>query len=227
MAKKEASRTVVLNGQRLKELRAAKGWSRRQLAQKVGCSPGAIDNAGNGKPVLVKTLYEIAQALKVSDPNTLRATKETPQDISVSIHVGDDSNRSLEALPGLHQDIQDAYEQYNDFVKTGDHDFERHLENWKKRKQKDEERKPPGKTDVYYIPAFDTLRNEPCYYFVLCSALLREAMAESLKEGNIPHFAVVVYTAHGHPTEDVKQYIKELYGFDYDKEMQGRGAPNA
>ena len=41
-------------------------------------------------------------------------------------------------------------------------------------------------------------------------------MMKSLLAGDIPSFAVIVEKRHGEPTAEVKQRIKENYGFDHD-----------
>ena len=72
------------------------------------------------------------------------------------------------------------------------------------------------KIDVYYIPAFDEGRGEEMYYYAIASALLAEQMMGCLKKGFIPHFAVIVEKGYGTPTREVKEKIRDYYGFDHD-----------
>lgn len=72
------------------------------------------------------------------------------------------------------------------------------------------------KINVYFVPGFDEERMTPVYYYVIASALLHDVIMESLNQGIIPHFAVIVEKGDGVPTAEVKGKIKSYYGFDHD-----------
>ena len=72
------------------------------------------------------------------------------------------------------------------------------------------------KIHVYFVPAFDSQRNEKIYFYAIASELLHAEMMRCLKHGDIPHFAVVVDKGIGVPTPEVKAKIKAYYGFDHD-----------
>lgn len=77
------------------------------------------------------------------------------------------------------------------------------------------------KIHVYYIPARDEDRGEKMYFYAIASEMLHEEMMASLKQGDIPHFAVVVEKGYGQPSDEVKAKIKAYYGFDHDKTAAG------
>src|SRR4051812_23779368 len=70
---------------------------------------------------------------------------------------------------------------------------------------------------VYYIKSFDSDRNEKMYFYAIANASLHDKMLLSLKDGNIPHFAVIVEKGYGDPTPEVKAKMKTYYGFDHDR----------
>ena len=72
------------------------------------------------------------------------------------------------------------------------------------------------KIHVYFIPAMDNAEGKKMYFYAIASELLHNEMMQSLKDGNIPHFAVVVEKGYGAPTVEVKAKIKDYYGFDHD-----------
>ncbi|MDE3061302.1 MAG: hypothetical protein KGJ06_09850 [Pseudomonadota bacterium] len=72
------------------------------------------------------------------------------------------------------------------------------------------------KIKVYFIPAFDKERGEKMYFYAIASATLHDQMMDSLRHGDIPHFAVIVEKGYGDPTPEVKAKIKDYYGFDHD-----------
>jgi hypothetical protein len=72
------------------------------------------------------------------------------------------------------------------------------------------------KIHVYFIPAIDKQRNEPMYFYAIASEVLHDDMMRCLKDGGIPHFAVVVEKGYGVPAPEIKAKIKAYYGFDHD-----------
>ena len=72
------------------------------------------------------------------------------------------------------------------------------------------------KIHVYFIPALDNERKEKMYFYAIASEMLHQEMMRCLKQGDIPHFAVVVQKGYGSPTDEVKAKIKAYYGFDHD-----------
>lgn len=73
------------------------------------------------------------------------------------------------------------------------------------------------KIHVYFIPGVDTKTSEKIYFYAIASELLHDEMMRCLKQGDIPHFAVVVDRGKGEPTAEIKQKIKLYYGFDHDE----------
>ncbi len=68
--------------------------------------------------------------------------------------------------------------------------------------------------NVYFIPGKDKKGNAH-YAFVVCSALLHDKFVESVREGVIPEFAVVVETGDGLPPPgEIKKKMLAYYGFD-------------
>jgi hypothetical protein len=72
------------------------------------------------------------------------------------------------------------------------------------------------KIHVYFVPAVDQRDAKPMYFYAIASELLHDNMMKCIKEGDIPHFAVVVEKGYGEPTGEVKEKIKSFYGFDHD-----------
>ena len=72
------------------------------------------------------------------------------------------------------------------------------------------------KIHVYFIPAVDKQRGQLMYFYAIASELLHTEMMKCLKDGTIPHFAVVVEKGDGTPSAEVKAKIKAYYGFDHD-----------
>lgn len=73
------------------------------------------------------------------------------------------------------------------------------------------------KVHVYYVPGFDEEKKEKIYYYCIASEMLHEETLKCLKQGDIPHFAVVVQKGTGEPDAEVKAKIKAYYGFDHDE----------
>lgn len=72
------------------------------------------------------------------------------------------------------------------------------------------------KVHVYFIPAIDKRTNKNIYFYAIASELLHNEMMRCLSYGDIPHFAVIVEKGIGlPPPEEIKQKIKEYYGFDH------------
>lgn len=72
------------------------------------------------------------------------------------------------------------------------------------------------KVRVYYIPAVENETNQPTFFYALASEVLHDDMVASLREGSIPHFAVIIESGYGEPTAEIKEKIKTHYGFDHD-----------
>lgn len=72
------------------------------------------------------------------------------------------------------------------------------------------------KIHVYFVPAYDQQRREKMYFYAIASELLHDECLRCLRQGEIPHFAVVVDKGMGEPTPEVKAKIKAYYGFDHD-----------
>jgi transcriptional regulator with XRE-family HTH domain len=53
------------NGKHIRELRMARGWTQKELADQADCDKGTIERAEKGKPMLPGTLKYIADALRV------------------------------------------------------------------------------------------------------------------------------------------------------------------
>jgi hypothetical protein len=81
------------------------------------------------------------------------------------------------------------------------------------------------KIHVYYVPARDEQKGETMYFYAIASEMLHDEMMRSLKQGDIPHFAVVVQKGYGEPTSEVKERIKTYYGFDHDYYAAGGSEP--
>ena len=73
------------------------------------------------------------------------------------------------------------------------------------------------KIHVYYVPAMDTQQDRKMYFYAIASELLHEEMLRCLKQGDIPHYAVVVEKGYGEPTQETKSKIKTYYGFDHEQ----------
>lgn len=71
------------------------------------------------------------------------------------------------------------------------------------------------KIHVYFIPAVDQQTSQKIYFYAIASELLHNEMMRCLKDGTIPHFAVVVEKGLGEPTPEVKAKIKAYYGFEH------------
>jgi transcriptional regulator with XRE-family HTH domain len=65
------------DGKLVRHLRWNHGWTQEDLAMKVGCAKRTIENLESGKPISVKTLRDVAQALRVA-PETLRLHDRPP-----------------------------------------------------------------------------------------------------------------------------------------------------
>lgn len=61
-----APRTVMPNGQRIRQLRLDRAWTTQELAEQAGCPIKSVSNAEAGEPVLLETLSSIANALGIS-----------------------------------------------------------------------------------------------------------------------------------------------------------------
>lgn len=72
------------------------------------------------------------------------------------------------------------------------------------------------KINVYYIPGHDDERNMPMFFYVIASSTLHNDMMYALAQGDIPHFAVIVESGYGQPSQEIKDKIKLHYGFDHD-----------
>ncbi len=72
------------------------------------------------------------------------------------------------------------------------------------------------KIHVYFIPAIDNKQDQRMYFYAIASEMLHTEMLQSLKQGIIPHFAVVVEKGYGEPSAEVKTKVKSYYGFDHD-----------
>jgi transcriptional regulator with XRE-family HTH domain len=59
------SGTVLPDGRRAKALRAERGWTQEELAEKVGCVKKTVENIEAGRRVHKRSLREVAQALGV------------------------------------------------------------------------------------------------------------------------------------------------------------------
>ncbi len=60
-------RSYLVNGQRLKELRAARGWTQAELSRRAGYTVRVIGKAEGGNSLDLDTISAIAQALSQSD----------------------------------------------------------------------------------------------------------------------------------------------------------------
>jgi hypothetical protein len=72
------------------------------------------------------------------------------------------------------------------------------------------------KINVYFVPGFDEERRVKVYYYAIASAMLHEQTMDSLNQGVVPHFAVIVEKGEGVPSRETKDKIKAYYGFDHD-----------
>ena len=72
------------------------------------------------------------------------------------------------------------------------------------------------KIHVYFVPGLDKQRECKIYYYAIANEMLHNEMMLSIKQGIIPHYAVVVQKGDGEPTQEVKAKIKAYYGFDHD-----------
>lgn len=73
------------------------------------------------------------------------------------------------------------------------------------------------KIHVYFVPGFDEAKKEKIFYYAIANEMLHEETLKCLKQGDIPHFAVVVEKGVGEPTPETKEKIKDYYGFDHDE----------
>lgn len=77
-------------------------------------------------------------------------------------------------------------------------------------KRLDEERK----VNVYFLPI--QMKDGSDYYaYVAASALLHDQFMAALEYNQIPDFAVVVARGEGKPDDEIKNKMKEFYGFDH------------
>lgn len=68
---------------------------------------------------------------------------------------------------------------------------------------------------IYYIPV--TLGNgSKEYVYAAASALLHDQFVAALEYNQLPDFAVVIAYGEGEPTDEIKQKMKTLYGFEHD-----------
>ena len=70
------------------------------------------------------------------------------------------------------------------------------------------------KTNVYYLP-ITTKNGENHYSYIMVSALLHEQFVKAVEMNQVPDYAVVVERGYGEPSDDVKQKMKDFYGFDH------------
>src|SRR5438067_2054605 len=75
------------------------------------------------------------------------------------------------------------------------------------------------KINVYFIPGLDTKDGSQVYFYAIASMTLHDKMMQSLRNGDIPGFAVIIEKGHGEPTEEVKRKMKDHYGFDHDQSV--------
>ena len=68
---------------------------------------------------------------------------------------------------------------------------------------------------VYYLP-IELHEGGQKYMYVAASSLLHEQFMSALEMKQIPDFAVVVARGDGQPSNDIKQKMKQFYGFDHD-----------
>lgn len=66
---------------------------------------------------------------------------------------------------------------------------------------------------VYFIPAFDEIKKEKMFFYAIVSKNLKWNMDASLGFGIIPDFCTVVEKGFGEPSTEVKERIKNDYGF--------------
>lgn len=69
-------RFLPANGKRIRQLRVARGWTQKNLAQKIGCAKRTIENAEKSRRVRPRTILELAQVLKV-EPTEIVLTDDT------------------------------------------------------------------------------------------------------------------------------------------------------
>jgi transcriptional regulator with XRE-family HTH domain len=74
---------LVMNGRKVEELRAEKGWSRQALARAAGISPITLRRAEQEEPVLVSTARKVGEALEVN-PRHLAQVYYAPEGLPVA-----------------------------------------------------------------------------------------------------------------------------------------------
>ena len=65
---------------------------------------------------------------------------------------------------------------------------------------------------MYYVPGTDNDGN-PNYVYFVAWASMHDLFVETLRRGEIPDFAAPVAMGMGKPTPEVREYMKDNYGF--------------
>jgi transcriptional regulator with XRE-family HTH domain len=73
-----SGRSVQPDGEKIRKLRLARGWTVDDLSRKVGCVYKSIENAEKGRNILVPTLAVIAEALKVEPGELILGEQPQP-----------------------------------------------------------------------------------------------------------------------------------------------------
>lgn len=68
------------------------------------------------------------------------------------------------------------------------------------------------KVNLYYIP-INMKDGSKHYAYVAASALLHDQFIAAIEMNQVPDFSVIVERGQGEPTLEVKQRMKEFYGF--------------
>lgn len=72
------------------------------------------------------------------------------------------------------------------------------------------------KIKIFYIPF--TLGDGSQYYaYIAVSALLEKQFIEAIEYNQIPDYSVVIARGPGNPPQDLKDRMKQFYGFDHEE----------
>ena len=92
------TRTAKPDGEKIRQLRARKGWSQEVLARKSRCSKRTVENAEAGRSILLETLRRIAEARDLSEAGDLLPGEQVE---SAAEPQPQQSNRFRGSLPPL------------------------------------------------------------------------------------------------------------------------------
>lgn len=106
------SRTVQPDGEKIKQLRLAKGWQVEELANEAGLSIGTVENIERGQPCFKVTLRRIAKSLEDNYQTLLVGAEPEPQRPIADIRI------TCDIILAAPYEEFDAAKQLVAFIKT-------------------------------------------------------------------------------------------------------------